>query len=271
MSATVTPDTLLVAEEGSAALDADMAMSYKIISLLLQYPGQDLLAETPVILGAVAALPEGNTKEALERFLAYRQEVGAVALQQEYVRTFDFQKRLSLYLTYYLHGDRRQRGMELLRLKRRYAAAGLPLAGSELPDYLPVLLEFAALAPMGYGQELLAEFRPAIELLRAALHDTGSPYAHLLDALCHALPVLTAEEQAEVRRLAAEGPPAEQVGLEPFAPPEVMPAPPPHPFGGGTFTAETRRRGDDPERKQDQRQSGKDAGNDPGLIRGAVR
>ena len=61
--------------------------------------------------------------------------------------TFDFDRRASLHLTYHTYGDRRQRGLELVRLKRRYAEAGLPLEGGELPDYLPVLLEFAALVP----------------------------------------------------------------------------------------------------------------------------
>jgi nitrate reductase delta subunit len=202
---------------------AEDALCYKILSLLLQYPSGEALAAVPAIREAVAELPASAARSAIERFLVYRGAASTVAAQQDYVRTFDFQKRLSLYLTYYQLGDRRQRGMALLRLKRRYAAAGLPPAGSELPDYLPLVLEFAALAPAAHGEELLAEFRPAMELLRLALHDAGSPYAHLLDALCLRLPALTDAERAEVHRLAAEGPPAEQVGLEPFAPPEVMP------------------------------------------------
>jgi nitrate reductase delta subunit len=123
-----------------------------------------------------------------------------------------------------VHGDRRQRGVALLRLKQRYAAAaGLPLLDGELPDYLPVMLEFAALAPEDIGLAALAECREAIELVRAALHDAGSQYASLLDAVAAVLPRLSSAQAARVRRLAAEGPPSEQVGLEPFAPPEVMP------------------------------------------------
>jgi nitrate reductase delta subunit len=139
------------------------------------------------------------------------------------VATFDLQKRCSLHLSYYLHGDRRQRGLALLHLKRMYAAAGLLLEGGELPDYLPAMLEFAAFAPPGYGEMVLRQFRPAIELLRVSLRELGSPYAHLLDALCAGLPRLSVLEAAQVTRLIAEGPPSEQVGLEPFAPPEVMP------------------------------------------------
>jgi nitrate reductase delta subunit len=114
--------------------------------------------------------------------------------------------------------------MALLRLKRLYAQAGLELAREELPDYLPLVLEFASLAPGDVGETLLREHRPELELLRANLHDTGSPYADLLEALCAGLPRLTPLERERVRRLASEGPPSEQVGLQPFAPPEVMPA-----------------------------------------------
>ena len=132
------------------------------------------------------------------------------------MQTFDFDRRASLHLTYHTHGDRRQRGLELVRLKRRYAEAGLPLTDGELPDYLPVLLEFAALAP-AEGETLLNELRVPLELVRARLHATESPYADLLDALVGALPKRTRAQAEAARRLAEEGPPAELVGLEPFA------------------------------------------------------
>ena len=107
-----------------------------------------------------------------------------------------------------------------MRLKRRYAAAGLPFESSELPDYLPVVLEFASLRP-DEGQKLLSSFRPTLELVRAALHARESMWAGVLDALCTALPKPTAAQVAETRRLAEEGPPAELVGLEPFSTPEL--------------------------------------------------
>ncbi len=107
-----------------------------------------------------------------------------------------------------------------MRLKRRYAEAGLPFEGEELPDYLPVMLEFASLRP-GEGRELLASFRAPLELVRAALHDRGSLHAGVLEALCEALPHPTSRQLEEARRLAEEGPPAELVGLEPFGSPEL--------------------------------------------------
>ncbi|HEX5005067.1 MAG TPA: molecular chaperone TorD family protein, partial [Gemmatimonadales bacterium] len=111
----------------------------------------------------------------------------------------------------------------LLRLKGSYEAAGLPLEDGELPDHLAVMLAFAALAPPGHGEALLAHHLPAIELLRLALHDAGSPYAHVLDALAAHLPALSVAERGAVARLAREGPPDEAVGLEPYGPPEAMP------------------------------------------------
>jgi nitrate reductase delta subunit len=198
-------------------MGAESGERLKLLSLLLQYPSDELLAARAELAAA------GGGDGRMRRFLDWwaREEPGE--LRRAYVETFDFTRRNSLYLTYHVHGDRRQRGVALLRLKQRYAAAGLELLDGELPDYLPVMLEFAALAPAEVGVAALAESRDAIELVRASLHEAGSPYALLLDAVAAVLPGLTGAQAARVRRLAAEGPPSEQVGLEPFAPPEVMP------------------------------------------------
>lgn len=88
--------------------------------------------------------------------------------QQLYVETFDLDRRTRLHLTYCVHSDTRKRGITLLRLNQRYTAAGLPLDTDELPDFLPALLGFAALAPDGYEETLLGEHRLSLELLRLA-------------------------------------------------------------------------------------------------------
>ena len=186
------------------------APDYAVLSLALDYPS----AETDAALES-AQLPEP--------FGCFRRETRLAERQRRYVETFDLDRRTSLHLTWYLHGDTRKRGLALLRLKRLYAAAGLPLDAEELPDYLPLLLEFAALAPAGYGETLLLELRLPLELLRLRLAETQSPWACLLDALCGSLPRLAGPERDRLARLLAEGPPHEQVGLEPFAPPEVVP------------------------------------------------
>jgi nitrate reductase delta subunit len=193
---------------------------WALFSYVLRYPDAEVADSHDALADEVAALPGGPVREALERFLA-GWTGNATALAARYVETFDLRRRASLALTYYAHGDTRERGMALLRLKKLYRAAGLPLESAELPDHLPVVLAFAALAPDGYGEALLTEHRPAIELLRLSLHDSHSVYAHVLDAIAACLPALSVSERAEVARLAREGPPEEAVGLEPYGPPET--------------------------------------------------
>lgn len=203
---------------GEAAPD-----TYKLCSLLLQYPDDELLAAREDLAAAAADLPTSPATTALRRFCEWWLAEEPLALQQRYVETFDLAKRCGLYMTFVGEGDRRQRGASLLRLKRLYRAAGLPLEGSELPDFLPVMLEFAAAAPDRRGEIVLREHRAALELLREALRERGSPYASVLDAVCQALGEVSAADRARAVKLAAAGPPQELVGLEPFAPPEVMP------------------------------------------------
>jgi nitrate reductase molybdenum cofactor assembly chaperone NarJ/NarW len=196
---------------------------WALLSYVLRYPDDAVAATWPELAAEISELPAGAVRDALERFMASSRPAGATALAARYVQTFDLRRRATLELTYYAHGDTRERGMALLRLKKLYRAAGLPMDSAELPDHLTVMLAFAALAEPGRGEALLSQHRPAIELLRLSLHDLESPYAHVLDAIAALLPALTVSERSEVARLAREGPPEEAVGLEPYGPPEAMP------------------------------------------------
>ena len=196
---------------------------YKLCSLLLSYPDEELLSARDSLRGAVAELPAFPARASLARFCEWWCGLDPLGLQQHYVATFDLDKRCGLYLTFYGEGDRRDRGMALLRLRQLYRAAGLPQAGRELPDFLPVMLEFASFAPGGRGELVLREHRAALELVRLAVRDRDSPYAEVLDAVCLTLGEPSAADRARAIKLAAGGPPTELVGLEPFAPPEVMP------------------------------------------------
>jgi nitrate reductase delta subunit len=197
---------------------------YGLCSVLLLYPDDWLLERRDEVRAAVTELPPGPAAEALGRFVEWLTETDPLAIAQHYVETIDLHKRSGLYLTFYGEGDRRERGSALLRLKQLYRAAGLPLEGTELPDYLPVMLEFAATAPDGRGELVLREHRAALELVRLSLREHESPYAEVVDAVSVTLGALPAADRASVVRLVAGGPPTELVGLEPFAPPEVMPS-----------------------------------------------
>jgi nitrate reductase delta subunit len=186
-----------------------------LISLLLQYPTAETVRAGREHVAALGRA-RGAAATAARAFVQATEGAPLGELQRRYVETFDFDARASLHLTYHLYGDQRRRGEALIELKGRYAESGLHLPeGGELPDYLPVVLEFAELAPSGAGDRLLAELREPLELVRGRLRETESPYAGLLDAVVARLPRLSGRQQARIRDLAAEGPPTELVGLEP--------------------------------------------------------
>ncbi|MEU6524509.1 nitrate reductase molybdenum cofactor assembly chaperone [Streptomyces sp. NPDC046924] len=211
------------------------ALLLRLCSLLLQYPDAELAAARPVLTSTVAALPASPAAGHLADFTAWLAAREPEALERHYVEMFDLRRKSSLHLTYYLHGDTRRRGMALLTLNQRYRAAGWGTDGGELPDHLPVVLEFAALVGAGAGEAPLRRHRRGLELIHRALTDAGSPYRHVLAALLTLLPPPTEEDRAAVARLAAEGPPNEEVGLTPygihgegeFAPPGTFVPPPP--------------------------------------------
>ncbi|WP_433189807.1 nitrate reductase molybdenum cofactor assembly chaperone [Actinoallomurus sp. CA-150999] len=195
--------------------DTQCAAAWQTASLLLGYPDEALLARRPLLRRAVAALPDGVAAP-LTRFLDHLDTTPLPELAADYVATFDHRKRCCLYLTYYAYGDTRKRGMALLRFKHAYTTAGLILDDGELPDHLAVVLEFAAIGDADAGLRLLSEHRAGLELLRLALTDAGSPWRDVLDAVSATLPPLTGRHHDAVARLAAEGPPEEEVGLAPF-------------------------------------------------------
>ncbi|WP_432842856.1 nitrate reductase molybdenum cofactor assembly chaperone [Dactylosporangium sp. CA-092794] len=194
--------------------DRRKAAAWQAQSLLLGYPDEELIGRAALLRSVAAALDE-PVGAPLRRFLDHATGTPLPQLAADYVATFDHRRRCCLYLTYYAHGDTRNRGMALLSLKQTYAAAGLRLGDDELPDHLAVVLEFAAATPAA-GAELLVEHRAGLELLRLALHDGGSPWAPVLDSVSATLPPLAGDQRLATARLAAQGPPAERVGLAPF-------------------------------------------------------
>lgn len=196
---------------------------FKLASILLQYPtralfdGLDALEEA-----AVGVRPHGCSRK-LARVVGWLRTTAPAAVAQHYVETFDLRRRCALYLTYYRLGDTRQRGMAMLELKTAYRAAGLVPTGEELPDYLPMVLEFAAVSRQ--GEQLLVGHRAELALLHRGLEDARSPYSDVVDAVRARLPALQRRELAMVRALWEKEPPEEDVGIEPFAPPGYLRSP----------------------------------------------
>lgn len=208
-------------QPGRQPADELVAATWQCASRLLDYPdGQDL----DVVRAAVPLLPEASAGP-LARFLAHLDATPLAELQEDYVATFDTRRRCNLFLTYFAYGDTRKRGMALLRFKQAYLTSGVQLSDDELPDHLCVVLEYAATVDLEQGRRLLLDHRAGLELLRISLHEAGSPWADVVEAVCAALPALRGDEREAVRRLAAEGPPEEEVGLTPYATPGFDPGP----------------------------------------------
>lgn len=224
------------AAEGGAAVAPETIHPLKLVSLLLQYPDPEVVTTIQGFnLKRIEPAKRGQ-RDSLAAFFDWYRARTADELSRSYVDAFDFERQRSLHLTYHLHGDSRQRGLGLLQIKSAYRKAGLEPDETELPDFLPFMLEFSAMAPPPMGRDLLERHRPSIELIRGSLRGEGSPWLHLFDVICAELPGLSRRQVDRIRRLAEQGPPKEEVGLEPFAPPEVMPMSPgdlPLPMVGG--------------------------------------
>ena len=140
--------------------------------------------------------------------------------QEHYVEIFDRRRKACLYLTYFLNGDTRGRGMALVGFKEAYQSVGFSIGDGELPDFLPVVLEFGAVGDLEDALGILGRNRAGLELLRHALDGFDSPYADVAAALLTVVPTGMAGPKAA--ELAASGPPTEMVGLTPFIPVESL-------------------------------------------------
>jgi len=195
--------------------DENVAAARLAASWLLWYPDEVLLARLDGIAAVVRELPDGYSQP-LRAFLDHLDQTPISEVRAHYVTTFDMKRKACPYLTYWTDGDTRNRGRAILRFKQAYLESGFDAGNVELADHLAVVLEFAAVGDHLTGDALLAEHSVPIHLLRDALAQLDSAYVHVLDAVVTTLPAITPEIQTRMAQLAASGPPAEMVGLEPF-------------------------------------------------------
>lgn len=205
--------------------DRQRALTHMAASILLEYPTTENLAKYPVVAGALDDLPR-QIATRLRVFLDHAEQAGPDALAQQYVTTFDLKRKCTLYLSYFLTGDTRKRGMALVSFLAAYKACGFELEANELPDYLPVLLEFSAVGDAKVAGVLLSAHREGLEVLREALTSIDSPWAEVVAAVICTLPRVNATTRKRVLDLIAGGPPMEMVGLDAMGPlePQVVAA-----------------------------------------------
>lgn len=170
-----------------------MRTTLRSLTVLLGYPSAELKAEADAIRKALAAdraLPRA-ARRGLEPLLAALERGELLDLQAAYSELFDRSRSLSLHLFEHVHGDSRERGQAMIDLGEQYIDRGYFLQSRELPDFVPVFVEFASCLDPREARDMLAQPAHVFAALAARLDERGTPYAgvfHALVALAGARP-----------------------------------------------------------------------------------
>ncbi len=157
----------------------------RVLSRLLVYPNAEILSQIDALK---EVLIEDNflKSKTLKPLIAFMDQLGAKDLmdaQEEYVELFDRGRAHCLHLFEHVHGESRFRGKAMIDLAERYAEMGLEVGTGELPDYLPVFLEFISICPVEDGQETLTQAAPVIATIGEKLSRQGSGYSSVMAAI----------------------------------------------------------------------------------------
>lgn len=189
--------------------------SFKALSALLNYPSAELVAAMPeirAVLTGEGLVPRSSLK-ALEPLLSSFETAELYDLQERYVLLFDRSRSLSLHLFEHVHGESRDRGQALVDLSQLYDKNGFFIVANELPDFLPLFLEFLSTLPFGEATALLGETVHILAVLRQRLEKRESPYAALFAAV-EALSAVRADPKAAAEAAASDVMPDDLAALD---------------------------------------------------------
>jgi nitrate reductase delta subunit len=172
--------------------------TFKVISLLLCYPESDWLAALPELETALAEEADfnGDAATRLAPLFALLRDSRLIELQENYVATFDRNPSHSLHLFEHIHGESRDRGSAMIDLLNEYWKHDFDASAAELPDYVPLFLEFLSLLPTEEALALLGDAVHVLATIGRKLDANGSPYATAFQLL-EALSPVAAQELAE--------------------------------------------------------------------------
>ena len=160
-------------------------ISFKAVGALLDYPTVELQAAADEIEQALAeerALPAAEL-DGVRAFIERLRRSDIMDLQEYWIGLFDRSKRLALHLYEHSYGESRDRGQAMVNLALTYRMNGFELNAAEMPDYLPLFLEFLSVIPEVHARRYLTDAIEIIEALRVRLEERDSTYAALLSAL----------------------------------------------------------------------------------------
>ena len=162
-------------------------MIYRALAALLGYPQQELIDALPEIREVLAG--DEEVARGVEPLLQRLAAGELIELQQDYVQVFDRSPSHSLHLFEHIHGEDRARGQAMVDLIEEYKAHGFEPVSEELPDYVPLFLEFLSLCEAEEANRLLGDAVHVLAHVARKLADSGSDYAGVLDALVWLSPV----------------------------------------------------------------------------------
>jgi len=155
----------------------------RLLSLLLHYPDDDLLGHLEDIEAMAQTRCCGPVKTAVDAFVGYLKAHSSIRLQENYTAAFDMNPSTTLNLTYHAYGDNEKRAAAMARLKQIYEACGWQPTTGELPDYLPLMLEFLSVCPNSQYIDLIWEPFCGLKDYLARLGQSAPAYAALLQPL----------------------------------------------------------------------------------------
>lgn len=186
--------------------------TFKALGILLWYPTEAWVKAAPELNAVIqqeAFLPEQD-RNAISGLVEYLTQQDLFDVQEAYVDTFDRIRSLSLHLFEHVHGESRDRGQAMVDLAEMYKEQGLAVDKNELPDYLPVFLEFLSVLPKEEAIEMLSDPAHVLTALGKRLAERGSPYQAVFDALIR----LTGRQPEKAERKAPVMPTLEQMDKE---------------------------------------------------------
>ncbi|MBI3515385.1 MAG: nitrate reductase molybdenum cofactor assembly chaperone [Proteobacteria bacterium] len=159
--------------------------TFKVLAALLGYPEPELIAALPELVAALTDedLVPQRARAGVSRLIDDLAAADLYDAQERYVALFDRTRALSLHLFEHIHGESRDRGQAMVDLATMYRLHGLEIGVGELPDYLPLFLEFLGELPEHAARSMLAEASHVIAALGQRLAERDSRYAGLFEAL----------------------------------------------------------------------------------------
>jgi nitrate reductase delta subunit len=160
-----------------------MNVQIKLISHLLHYPDKYLLGWLPAYREVIHEIENGLIRNTYDQILSYFEQTPLIELQEQYTEMFDVSASNCMNLTYHRWGDTGKRGPALAHLEEIYLKSGFERICGELPDFLPLVLEFISERPNVGSSEILPLYGEVVETLAKRVEQAGNPYALLFKLL----------------------------------------------------------------------------------------